>query len=511
VTDPGDRSSTVSGASSGNSLPPPPPSGTPYPVRALLGRGSIYTLALVIQLSSGILTLPLVTRLLPRDEYGVVALALLVLLFVGAVATAGLPSVILRTFYAEDNGPAECRRLILSGLWPALACAGFAELTSPLWTAALGGLNRTAALHIAVWTVIPSVITALCASYARTSERPVLYAILTLVSGPGGQVLGVILLAVLPDAGVTEYMAGVAGGYALAAAVGLGVIAPWPDGFASREAMRSSLAVGLPLIAHGVAWTTLALGDRAVIQRLNGAADVGLYHAGYTVGALSLSLVSAIANAWTPIVYGTSAKRRWGVHSDTLAAVQVLAALVASILALAGPPLLQLATPPSYHASSLPGVVATVAISAFPWIVYGGATQILLWHKRTRPLAWITPLAAVVNVVLVALLLPPLGLEGAALATLLAYSLLAALSRHAVGDLAPMRNFPRRTVVAWTSTLGLAAVGGLSPVTGIWLGIRGFLALGVGVAFLLSVRWLIAKRPLDEAAAGLRAPVVANT
>jgi O-antigen/teichoic acid export membrane protein len=52
---------------------------------------------------------------------------------------------------------------------------------------------------------------------------------------------------------------------------------------------------------------------------------------------------------------------------------------------------------------------------------------VLFWTKHTKPLAWITPAAAVCNLALVAVLLPPFGLVGAGAATVLAIGLEALL------------------------------------------------------------------------------------
>src|SRR2546421_3617802 len=161
-----------------------------HPVRALLGKGAIYTLAVGLQLSASLVTLPIVTRLLPAAEYGVIALALVVALVVGAVSTGGLNSVISRVFFDGDEGPPQSRRLILSGGAVALGCAVFVELSSPLWIPALGAVHDALALHIAVWTTVPAAITALCESYLRAAERAMTFVGVTVLAGVGGQVIG---------------------------------------------------------------------------------------------------------------------------------------------------------------------------------------------------------------------------------------------------------------------------------------------------------------------------------
>jgi O-antigen/teichoic acid export membrane protein len=396
-------------------------------VRALLGRGSVYTFGLALQLSSAAVTLPIATRLLDRSEYGTVAVATFVLLILGAIAAAGLPTVIYRTYFAGDDGPRQARLLIALGVAPALLTVAVARASDGVWLPLLGGELDQASVNIALWAVVPSVLVALCQSVLTAQDRATWFVALAVVSGPGGQVAGIAFTAV-GGGGPAEYMTGVLGGYLVAAVLGVLIAGPRNSFAAPGKLLARNLRLGYPLIFHGLSWTALALGDRAVIQRMDGADAVGRYHVAYTVGALALSVVSAVANAWTPIVFRAEEGDRESVHRATLAAVAPLAGYLGAALALIGPPVVVLATPASYDAGDLAPVIGLIAASAVPWAVYGSATQLLVWREQTGALAIATMLAAAVNLALVVLLLPPLGLAGAGLATLLAYVLLAAVT-----------------------------------------------------------------------------------
>lgn len=466
-------------------------------VRALAGRGSLYTAAWALQLSASMVAIPIATRLLPPGKYGVVALSLIVSLLLGGVAAAGLPVVITRTFF-DAEGPREARALFPLAVVVALGVIAVAEATSGLWIGALGFVPDKTAIHVGVWTVLPAAVAGMCMSYFRVADRARNFVAVALLSGPGGQFLGVILVAIVARGGPTQYMLGVAAGWILAACFGLAIIRPWRDRLPlSSPLIRSSLALGLPLIPHGIAWTLLALGDRTVIQHVNGSVQVGRYQVAYTVGALGLALTTAVGNAWTPIVFRAAASRRWKVQRETVTTVLTGAAAVAAGLALLGPPLLVLATPSSYHEQHLAGVVAWVAASTLPWVIYGTGTQVLVWSKRTASLAWITPLAAVVNLVLVRLLLDPFGLTGAAAATFVAYVVLAALVQRAARALAPIYKFSSAIVMPWAIATGLIVLGALVPTNGGWAAARVTLALLAGVAALLRLRRLVRTSRLE--------------
>ncbi len=79
-----------------------------------------------------------------------------------------------------------------------------------------------------------------------------------------------------------------------------------------------------------------------------------------------------------------------------------------------------IAAPSEYDPTFLAEITAVLALSTLPWSAYLPRTQVLFWTKHTKPLAWVTPAAAAINLALVAVLLPPFGLVGAAAATVLA-------------------------------------------------------------------------------------------
>jgi O-antigen/teichoic acid export membrane protein len=104
-------------------------------------------------------------------------------------------------------------------------------------------------------------------------------------------------------------------------------------------------------------------------------------------------------------------------------------------------------------------VASLAAMSTVLWATYLSRTQVLLWAKKTKPLSWITPTAAALNIVAVALLLRPLGLRGAALATVIAVIVQAYLTNRAARRLVTVPWRQRSEFFAYVlggATAGLA-------------------------------------------------------
>ena len=110
------------------------------PLRQLLLRGSSYTFATALQLSGALLVLPAITRLLPPDEYGVVALAIIVQQLLGWVGGLGLGGVITRDYFRPERGPEVSRQLVCVTLFGATLVA-LMRAVPPAW-ADMGACQR---------------------------------------------------------------------------------------------------------------------------------------------------------------------------------------------------------------------------------------------------------------------------------------------------------------------------------------------------------------------------------
>jgi O-antigen/teichoic acid export membrane protein len=458
------------------------------PVRALLARGSIYTMSFAIQLLSAAVSLPLATRVLSTQDYGVVALGYVLLGITTSAGTAGLHLVLGRSYFAEGEGPDAARRLITGAAVVSLGLGMVLAGSAPIWIGALGGVPHRFALVLAIATMIPNCVAATSATFFRAADQAARFVTIQLVAGVGGTFLGIAVVAVHRETGASGYWLGNLIAMTAAALLASAWIRPWKAGPIGAGELRSALRIGLPLVPQGVAGLVLALGDRLVIQARDGSASVGRYQVAYTMGSIALALVTALSMTLPPIIFGTDEQRRWPALASTLRAVRTLTAPLTAGLALGGPVLLRMFTPASYHSGGLPAVVSLVAASALPWAIYGFLTYPLLWHKHTKVIASTTVAAAGVNILLVYLLLPGFGLPGAASATLLAYWLLAWLLMRATRADVRVPATPSECRV-WAVAAGMALIGAVAPVTGDWILARAALTVvSVGAALVLARR-----------------------
>ncbi len=411
--------------------------------REMLGRGSVYTLATVAQLAGGLLVQPALTRLLPKAEFGVATLGVVVTATVGLLITLGLPGVITREHFlkSEDGGHGTGPIVTLSAVI-AVLLGGVAFLGGPLW--APDG-QFTAPLMLATGTGVSYAVIVACQAVQRARGEAGRFVLVVAVNVLGGQVAGLVATLVL-ERTATVYLAGVAAGSVVGAVLALYWAKPTVEGLRDREALRRWFRIALPTVPHMAALYLMTAGDRFVVTELLGADDNAEYSVAYLVGALGITLVAAANNAWAPLIYGSPEDRRWQVLATTTQDMLRVGVIAAGGLAMTAPLGLWIVAPAAqYDLDALVPVVAITALATVPYVLYLASVHVLFWSGRTAALIWVTPLAVTINLLGKVLVLPRFGLVGAAVLTVVAYALLAALIgavRRRLADVPWHRRWP---------------------------------------------------------------------
>lgn len=482
---------------------PPEAPDIPAAVSRVLRRGSVYTLATLIQLGAAILVIPILTRTLDPEQFGSVTAALVVQAALGTLAAFGLPAAISRAYFREE-GPQGARALIALTMVGAVVLALAAELTGPLWSGIFENLPYDDLLRLAVLSSIPTAVLISAQTVLRSADRAGPFVLSAAIGTAGAQALGVLLAS----EGPAGYMAGVTAGLVVAASVAwasAGIeLGPLRRAASRRVLIRRAALVGLPTIPHGLALYLLSAADRVVVERLEGLAPAGAYYAAYAVGSLAIFLVAALNSAWGPALYGAAERDRWRFLADSAVEIARVVGLAVAVLALGAPIALSVLAPADYELDGLGSVSALVAVSALPYLLYAAVANVVVWRGRTLILAWTTPLVAIVNIALCAALVPAIGLDGAALATLASYTLLAWLVWARSAGLAQIPWAPRALAQATAPAAAGVALALLLPEEGAGLAARVVLAGAAGVGALVLLGGHRAPRPLGSAeSAGL--------
>lgn len=403
----------------------------------LAKQSGLYALVSVAAKLSGVALLALYGNpdVLPRADFGVLGGVDAVRMLALLVAGAGLPLGILR--FATAAALPERERAAVPATAFVLAAAlgavvGMAGWWSAPWIAAsfLGSASYAEAVR---WTSVYVALRALADvpyTQLRADERAGAYALAGAFEALA-LVAAVSYFLLVQDEG----LAGVTKGYALSAGLVAVVLTPLAFGGASGRLawrpgaalVRPLLAFGLPLVLSGLAARFLNVGDRLLLLHYLPAGEVAVYEwAARFGGVVNVFLVQSFQMAFT--VLGLKALDASGKPDLHRRAFRHFAALAGgAVLGLGlfvGDVSRLLTAEPDFLTT---GGLALLIGGGFAFYgLYVVVVNVLYADGQTRLVAFGVAAAALGNAGLNVLLIPRIGVAGAALATLVAYAGLAA-------------------------------------------------------------------------------------
>ncbi len=180
-----------------------------------------------------------------------------------------------------------------------------------------------------------------------------------------------------------------------------------------------AIRIGIPLVPHSLSHIMLAQFDRMAIQALVGATETGLYSFAYNIGMIPLVFLGATNSAWVPWFYRQLQNNK---HNKIKKAVKIytLSFLVITLgIMILGPELALIMAPGDY----LSGVrlVPVVVLSYFFQFLYTVYVNFAFYMKKTFAISIGTIMAGGINILLNILMIPVFGYEIAAWTTVISY------------------------------------------------------------------------------------------
>jgi O-antigen/teichoic acid export membrane protein len=395
-------------------------------LRRLATTGAAYTAASIFSKLIAVALLPLYTRHLSPADYGAAELMFAAVVTASIIVRLGLIEALLRFYYKEDEDPDRVVAGTFAGLfWLAtIAALAALPLAGPLSELLLdrpaAELARISIGGLWVLTMMEFLLTLF-----RLEERARAYFLTTLLN-----VLATIAVTVVLVVGVGEGARGLLlGSYATGAVFVLGLIVLQrrrlslrPDPPLTRRLFR----FGLPTMPAEVSLYALNFVDRIIIVRSAGLAEAGLYSLAVKFAQAVNVLVRGFQLAWPPLAYSIrddEEARRVYATVVTLF-VAGCAAVVTGMWLYARWIVRALAAPEFFDSYEAIGLIAA-AVTLYA--LYMVMVVILGRTGRTEFNLPAAIAALVVNVVLNLVLVPPLGIVGAALALAASYLVVTAL------------------------------------------------------------------------------------
>lgn len=191
-----------------------------------------------------------------------------------------------------------------------------------------------------------------------------------------------------------------------------------------RQLTRRMLVYCIPLIPNSLMWWIMSASDRYVILFFLGAGANGIYNVAQKIPSIVNIVYSIFMQAWQiSAIEERDSEDNARFQSTVFRYIFVILALASSLIAASSYPVYTLLMSSSYEGSWQPVAMLSIANLFSCIAAFFGTTYVVT--KQSKKAFSTTMIGAVVNIVLTLILVPLLGIVGAATATAASYALMA--------------------------------------------------------------------------------------
>lgn len=394
--------------------------GAPRQATGLGGRIAALFLVRVVALVAGFFATVAGARLLGTEAMGAVGQAMTVASISAMLANLGLN---IAAIYALQRDPADAERTVarLMGLGVVTGVAAVVIAALAILATVFVPALRPQILITAVPMAVSILIFELAGSLLLGLDRQASYVRATLLEGVGS--LAFTLLILFAVAGTADgFMAAAILGYLLGAGYAFAVVrgrvgslrAAWDGGFSRRV-----LAFGVRGQAGNIIQFMNLRLDLLLVPALLGLAAAGVYAIAVRVSETVLLAATSAGSLLFPAVAGQADARSTAVTEGIVRATLLVVAGGAITLSIIAAPLLSIAFGPAFESGA--AAVRITAAAMLPLALFRLLAGDLKGRGRPGLVSIAALIALAITIVGNVLLVPRLGIDGAALTSLVAY------------------------------------------------------------------------------------------
>lgn len=378
---------------------------------------------------SGLLVLPLLTRVLSVSEFGTVEIALVFVALLSTTMKLGLPMAIPR-FFSERSEDSSRPEMISSMLWfltgvAVVSMAATSLLARPLSRVLFQSADHAVVLRLGCAIVVLNVVMCIPEVVLRCERRLLQF---NLVNLSFAAIYIVLLVFYLTEkrAGVRGVLLSQIWASAIVLFLELIFIRRYLRIGWSVSVLKKTLRYGLPMLPGTLASRVNAQVDRILLLSLAGLGGVAFFGAGSIIVRIGGFFLEIFRRAWQPYAMRLiDAPERNEVYRRVLNYYAGIFAVMALALTAISPELLSVLTPPEYHRAYL----------VVPWLIGAAILQQaavvtnlgILISGRTGRSSMVTWVGAAINLPLGWLLIRTVGFSGAGIASFVSELLVTAL------------------------------------------------------------------------------------
>jgi O-antigen/teichoic acid export membrane protein len=386
----------------------------------------LVTIANIISTLKGFILLPILTKALGAELYGTWTLISVTISLLAPLCTLELGVAIVRFLGAEkDKGKISkgfSSIFIVTSLIALAVSALIFVFSKPLAIAIFGGIDAAFYIQISASLIFLAAIDRIMLDYFRAFQQMERYASILILQTIGELILtaylvlsGFGLFGVIIALLIVRIVASVIGFLWIASQIKIS-----PPSF---SVIKPYLPFALPILPTALCYWLINLGDRYVIGYFMGADAVGVYSASYGLGSLIAFFYAPIPIALFPAITNLYENNKIQELKQHLK-YSLKFFLMFAIPAFFGLLILSKSLLTTLTTSEFVGGYMIVAIIALATILFNCGNinvNVLYLLKKTRTIGLLYGTLALINMVLNIILVPFIGIIGAAIATLITF------------------------------------------------------------------------------------------
>lgn len=390
----------------------------------------------VTQLLTGLsvfLLLPIITKTLSVYEYGIWAQIWVTVSLLSPLALLGLSQATIR-YLAAETDIIKIRNIFYSGIlfvtvWGSFISLAIIILSDPIaWIFFQDG-STAHLIRLAAFLIVLTALYQLSSLYFRIFQMNAIFALITILKTCGHLLL--VFLFLWAGLGLQGVIGATLAIHLIMAAFSL-VLVVSRIGLALPNVLelKEVLVYGIPLTPNPMLDWLRSSSDRYIIGIFLGMGAVGIYSVAYSVGSIILILVSPIQFILFPSLSKIYDEKKYDEVKNYLRysikyflMIAIPSAFGISALAV---PLLATMTTSDYLDGAV--LIPFIAFGGVFFGVYQISINVTQLVKKTKFNLYLYLAAAVSSILLNVLLVPVLGILGAAIASLISMIVLVSLS-----------------------------------------------------------------------------------
>lgn len=379
-----------------------------------------FTLCSVLQKGISFITVPIFTRLLTSEEYGIYSLYISWLQILTIITSLYLYQGVFNNGMTKFDDDRDTYISSMQGLTLTITAGVFAVylVGQKMWCELLALTPIYMILMFVEMAVTPAL--RFWSGKQRFEFRYKQLVALTLAKSIANPVLGLIMVWLAQEKALARVASVVITEVVFC---GFIMVRQFTNGrcFYHRTYWKYALGLAIPLLPHYLSGMILSQGDRIMIAQMVGKPEVAFYSVAYSIGMLVHIFTDAIANSFTPWMYQ---KFKTNNHEGIKRNVNYMLLIVGTIavgLMMASPEMVMLFGSKEYVKAAY--VIPPVAASVYFIFLYHLFAVPQFYYEKTKFLPISSFVAAVVNVALNYFFIDLFGYMAAGYTTLMCYVL----------------------------------------------------------------------------------------